>query len=446
MATLLQVISSSLVPMATNENPMSRMELTPWDLQLILVGPIQKGILFHKPELEKTTDIINHLKASLSRTLEFFPPLAGRLGTVADHDSHTTVYFVDCNNKGAEFTHAVAPTLLAHDISEAKYIPKIVSSFFPLNGVRNFQGTSEPLMGVQITELADGLFIGCTANHAVVDGTSFWHFIKSWSEISRGFDKISETPVFERDLLKWENRAIGLPTFNENLLPMPVPRPLLERVFHFSRESVAKLKAKANSEAGTSDLISSLQALLAHLWLSVTRCRRISSAHNNHKSDDNGREIELALPVGVRARIPLPEFYFGNAIYISIFSISETELLRNGLGQTGLEINGFVKQQTSEAAVFGFIEDFVRNPNAFTSFNSTFLVSSSPRYDVYGNDFGWGKPIAVRSGKGQKTDGKMTLFPAAEPGGIDVEVCLAPETMEALGDDAEFMDAVTTSN
>lgn len=30
--------------------------------------------------------------------------------------------------------------------------------------------------------------------------------------------------------------------------------------------------------------------------------------------------------------------------------------------------------------------------------NNSVLVASSPRFNMFGNDFGWGKPIAVRDG------------------------------------------------
>ncbi|CAI0544394.1 unnamed protein product [Linum tenue] len=70
------------------------------------------------------------------------------------------------------------------------------------------------------------------------------------------------------------------------------------------------------------------------------------------------------------------------------------------------------------------------------------LLGSSPRYDVYGNDFGWGKPVAVRSGAGNKFDGKVTVYPGVEAGSMDVEICLLPETAERLGRDLEFMAAV----
>jgi hypothetical protein len=39
------------------------------------------------------------------------------------------------------------------------------------------------------------------------------------------------------------------------------------------------------------------------------------------------------------------------------------------------------------------------------------VVAASPRFDVYGNDFGRGTPVAVRSGAGNKMDGVVTVYP-----------------------------------
>ncbi|KAH6799075.1 hypothetical protein C2S51_035559 [Perilla frutescens var. frutescens] len=430
--TGIEVRSSSLVGMSSDaaSTSMSRLELTPFDLRLLSINPIQKGILFRNPQIQfQEIDgiFIDHLKNLLSRTLDFFPPLAGRLATTANDDG-TATFYVDCSNAGAEFTHAVAAAISVSDIMEPNYIPEILSSFFALNGIPNYEGVSKPLIGVQLTELADGLFIACTANHAVVDDTSFWHFFNSWSEISHGLDTISKSPVFER----WfpsNVRLIHLPPLEKNLF---VPPPLLERVFHFSKESLAKLKAKANSEAGT-DNISSLQALSAHLWRSSARCC--------HDHDLNsGGEARFMIAVGARARIPLPEGYFGNAAYGARTAISEGELLRKGLGNTALKISQFVATQTKETVV-KFMADWTKNPILHGKKSFSFFITSSPRDDVYGNDFGWGKPIAARSGKAQKFDGKITVFPAAAAGGIDAEVSLAPEVLQAMEGDAEFMEA-----
>ncbi|KAH6812633.1 hypothetical protein C2S51_021651 [Perilla frutescens var. frutescens] len=424
------VLSSCVVGMAgMNPTPISRWDLTPWDLQLLLLGPIQKGILLHTPQIQSLI-LIDRLKNSLSRALDLFPPLAGRLSTTTNHDG-TEAFFVDCNNAGVEFTHAVAAAVSISDILEPKYTPEVVYSLFPLNEVLNFEGVSKPLWGVQVTELADGVFIGCAANHAVIDGTSFWHFFNSWSEISRGLDTVSKPPIFQRwfpTSLGVGNLPIHLPPLEKNLCRSSDQSPFLERVLHFSKESLAELKARANSEAGTNK-ITTLQALSALLWRSFIRC---------HCEDEEPRFV---IAVGARARIPLPEGYFGNAVYVVGTATSKHEVMKEGLGYAALKINDLVAQQSREASI-KFLEDWAKNPKLYRSGSYCFSVTSSPRHNVYGNDFGWGKPIAVRSGNSQKFDGKMTLYPAPEAGGIDVEVCLAPEIWEKMGDGADFLEII----
>ncbi|KAF3642867.1 hypothetical protein FXO37_22316 [Capsicum annuum] len=62
-------------------------ELTPWDILELQIDYFQTGLLFLRPtsqqvsELAKSTNtssLIDHLRASLSRTLDFFPPFCGR--------------------------------------------------------------------------------------------------------------------------------------------------------------------------------------------------------------------------------------------------------------------------------------------------------------------------------------------------------------------------------
>lgn len=143
--TKLQVLSTCVI--RSGKSIDKKIELTPWDLQLLTVDPIQKGLFFRKPnpqqhtELPKSSsEIINQLKTSLSHTLNYFPLLAGRI--IASKNSDDTLsFFVDCSNEGAEFSYATAvPHFTLADILEQTYVPKIVKSFFPLNGVRNYEG------------------------------------------------------------------------------------------------------------------------------------------------------------------------------------------------------------------------------------------------------------------------------------------------------------------
>lgn len=285
----IQVVSSCLVRASSSssnsQNVNLNIEITPWDLQFLLVDTIQKGLLFHKPKKEN----IDNLKKSLSHTLHFFPPLAGRFSIVKNSDDDTISFFINCNNAGVEFIHANASKLSVSMIIDSTYVPNIIHSLFPLNNIRNFEGVTKPLFGVQISELVDGYFIGCTMNHTLGDGTCFWHFFNSWAEISRGRKVISRVPILERYFPEKIHVPIHFPmNLDDEKLFEKIEIPtLVKRVFHLSKENITRLKKKANDEMSINS-ISSLQAYLAHLWRCVTRCRKI----------DDREEVYIGILIG----------------------------------------------------------------------------------------------------------------------------------------------------
>ncbi|KAL2510658.1 HXXXD-type acyl-transferase family protein [Abeliophyllum distichum] len=348
----IHVISTCTIkPTADACQDESKIHLTPWDLELLLLEYSQKGLLFNKPTTEqeqsllsKNITFIDHFKTSLSRTLNFFPLLDGRLATTKV-EGRSTSFFIDCDNIEALFIHATVNDRSVTDILNPTYVPRTVHSFFPLNGVRNYDGVSQPLLAVQVTELVDGFFIGCSINH-----------FKS----QRGDEYKYNSP---------------------------------------------------------------LQALLAHLWRSI-----ISS----HCVDAN-QETTFEIPIGIRQRLnpPLLEEYFGNAVFPGVVTLPVRKILNEGLGWTSWKINRMVASCGQEQ-VKNFYESWVKKPELL-KFDSLpknhFILINSPRFDIYGNDFGWGKPVAVRSGKGNR-------FAGAEEGSVDIEACLFPQTLHAMAEDA----------
>ncbi|XP_004511082.1 protein ENHANCED PSEUDOMONAS SUSCEPTIBILITY 1-like [Cicer arietinum] len=427
-----------------NNSTDQEIDLTPWDLQFLPFGVNQKGLLYHHPKELNTSNQIHHLKHSLSTTLDFFPPFTGRL-KITEHRDNTISCSITCNNEGALFLHAIAKNTSVADILEPTYLPPILHSFFPLNGVKNYQGTSQPLLAVQVTELLDGIFIGFTINHVVVDGKSIWHFVNSWAEISKGCLKTSKLPTFER----W---------FPNNIIQRPIRFPFTieqqnnnsnnkgedqnlnppERLFHFTKENIAKLKLKANIEVGTKKL-SSLQALFTHIWRSIIRSKLLEPQE----------EVKYMVVIGIRPRLvpALQEDYFGNAMIICGVTMKVGELLEEGgLGKSAWEMNKMIALHSDEKLKKHY-ETWSKTPTFITpgsvANSNTLVTSSSPWFDVYGNDFGWGKPVGVRSGGANKKNGKISVFAGVEEGSMDLEVCLPYEILEAIGNDPEFMAFVS---
>lgn len=437
--------------------------LTPWDIRLISVDYIQKGILLPKPPSSvggDDNDLVNALQSSFARALRLFYPFAGRLASEERGDDGTVSVFLRCTGEGAEFVHAVAPEVAVADIVSSLYTPPVVWEFFPLSLVLGADAAIEglPVLAVKVTVLADGVFIGMTLNHSVGDGTAFWHFFNTWSEINRAAGGVGSRSA---DLL--DDLSTPPPVFERWFLetcPVPIPMPFrkLEHIvrrfertavkecfFTFPAASVKKLKARANDEmaagGATAATISSLQAVLAHFWRAVCRARRLTPEQSTFYS----------VVVGCRGRVNgIPLGYLGNALVFGKAEATAGEIEEKGLGWTAWLLNRAVAS-FDEATMRESLERWVRRPDFtymdnLSSAGTALVTGSSPRFDVFGNDFGWGKPLAVRSGSGNKADGKATVFEGPERGGsISLEVCIAPDALERLVADQEFMDAVAVT-
>lgn len=457
------------------------LKLSVSDLPMLSCQYIQKGVLLSQPPIE-SEPLISLLKLSLSKTLTHFPALAGRLST--DPNGHVRIL---CNDAGADFIHSKARHLSTNSIlSPLADIHRCFKQFFAFDSTLSYAGHYKPIAAVQVTELADGLFIGCTVNHAVVDGTSFWNFFNTFAEVCKGARRISKSPDYCRDMVFNSLVALPLPpggpaaTFSGD-------EPMRERIFHFSREAILKLKLRANNHlrkpdinsdptkeifgkqsndswrvvngsncktngkntsvleallqnggaAKPKDQISSFQSLSAQLWRSVTRARKL----------DENKTTTFRMAVNCRHRLEprVEPLYFGNLIQ-SIPTVAPAgELLSKDLGWSADLLHQNVVAHDNVTVRRG-VKDWESNPRVFPLGNfdgAMITMGSSPRFPMYDNDFGWGRPLAIRSGKANKFDGKISAFPGREgDGSVDLEVVLAPETMTELETDAEFMQYV----
>ncbi|ESW08695.1 hypothetical protein PHAVU_009G066600 [Phaseolus vulgaris] len=428
--------------------------LTPWDIAMLCAHYIQKGLLFKKPSTlvhqhHFIDKLLENLRHSLSLTLSDFYPLAGRLVTRKTQDPPSYAVFIDCENSdGARFIYATLDITISHILSPID-VPPILHSFFDHHKAVNHDGHTMPLLSIQVTELVDGVFIGCSMNHAIADGTSYWNFFNTWSRIfqahvqAQGHEyevSTSHQLIHNRWFPNDCSPPINLPFKHHDEFITRFEAPFLrERVFHFSADSIAKLKAKANSECNTTK-ISSFQSLSALVWRCITRAR----------SPRYDQRTSCKLATNNRSRMePLPEEYFGNSIHLVSAETTTGELLENGLGWAAWKLHLTVANH-NETVVLQFLKEWLQSPLIYElgRFFDPYCVSmgSSPRFNVYGNEFGMGKAVAARSGYANKFDGKVTSYPGREGGGsIDLEVCLSPDNMSMLESDEEFMNATSIS-
>ncbi|XP_004501559.1 uncharacterized acetyltransferase At3g50280 [Cicer arietinum] len=425
--------------------------LTTWDIAMSSMHYIQKGLLFKKPtppnnQQNFINNLLEKLKHSLSIALFHFYPLSGHLVTHKTQDPPAYNIFVDCsnNNSGAKFIYATL-NMTVSDILTPIHVPPIVESFFDLNKIVNHDGHTMPLLSIQITELLDGVFIGCSMNHHIADGTSYWNFFNTWSEIFQAEDHgvpISHQPFHNRWFPNGYGPLINLPFKHHDEFISRFEKPeLRERFFHFTTESIAKLKAKANIESNTNK-ISSFQSLSAHVWRCVTRARGLAK--------DRKTSCQLAINNRPRMEPQLPEEYFGSCINTVSAEASVGELVENDLGWAAWKVHVAVVEY-DDIKVRKIVKEWLECPVIFQvkrHFDPlSVAMISSPRFNMYGNEFGMGKAVAVLSGYANKCDGNVTAYEGREGGGSsDLEICLSHDAMTNLELDETFLSTVSFTN
>ncbi|OEL21775.1 putative acetyltransferase [Dichanthelium oligosanthes] len=430
--------------------PRERIPLATWDVAMLSTDYIQKGLLYAHPPFS-TPLLVDHLQAALADALVAYYPVAGRFAT----DQHPAAgglcsVSIDCDGQGVDILHAVADAVsIADAVPPDADVPRLVQSFFPLDGAVNHDGHHLPLFVVQVTDLADGVFVAFAYNHALSDGTAFWDFLNVWAGIARARLSASEAFQFQPPLLeRWSSPDGPLVLPFPDLTPLIErlsPPPLRERMLHFSADSLAALKDRARQEllaagdeAGAA-AVTRFQALSSLVWRCVTRARRLPP--------DQLTVCRAAINNRARLRPQLPHHYFGNTIYaISTEAVRAGDLLNRGHGWAAAAVGRAVAAHT-DADIRARVAAWTVNPVLYTLryFDPNgVMIGSSPRFDMYGCDFGWGTPLAARSGRANKSDGKASLYPGREGGGsMDAELVLTPENMARLEQDQEFWAAVT---
>lgn len=378
-----------------------------------------RRLLFYSLPFVHQSSSIDTLKSSLSNVLVHFFPAAGRLALV---DGRTFIY---CNDQGVEFVEAAVDATL-DQLHASNFQPgPLFNKLVPWETHELSNIYSIPLLSIQVTRFScGGLAVGYAHSHVLADGHSMWHFMNSWAECARK-ETVSIQPLHMRAALKVDNPSedeafLDFPPADSSAegqvgAAMPI-EPLVERVFHFTPQMINKLK----QEATLHDLesrFSTYEVLCAHMWKRITKARELEAS----------TLVRLGIIANMRNRITpeLPYGYFGNAVFFCSVFATAGEVGEEELGKTATRVNGGVNS-CNEAKMRGMMQWLELHDNTFGSMLQnkapSVKAASSPRFAVYGVDFGWGKPVAVRAGK-VKGDGEMVLFPGREEEG-GVVMCL----------------------
>eukprot|EP00249_Psilotum_nudum_P021815 c28262_g1_i2 orf=590-1462(+) len=271
-------------------------------------------------------------------------------------------------------------------------------------------------------------------NHILADGQSAWHFMKSWAELCKGKDFITIDPIWDRSIIEEDDPTMdqySLKRITSSHLPYTYDSALQEIVIHFSVKAVAKVKQEANSNREDGKTVSSYQALCAYLWKLITLARNLAPEETTG--------FNVVADCRRRLEPPVPSAYFGNAVRILTATSTAKDLEERDLSYAANLLKSAIDECTAET-IRSHIHRLKENGYSWEWRANDVSVSSSVHFPVFENDFGWGKPVAGRSGFSNKTDGKITWFPGSEGGGsADAEITLNPTDMQ------RFQKLVTSS-
>ncbi|KAL7092470.1 hypothetical protein ACP275_12G166500 [Erythranthe tilingii] len=405
-------------------------------------------IYFYRPSLNWLTSskqtMFETLKASLSRALVHFYPLAGRLRWLDGSRLE-----LDCNGKGVELIEARTESDLDElgDFSPSPHFDHLIPQM-------NYSSPIEeiPLLSVQLTEFrCGGVTLSYNISHAATDGQSALHFITEWARLARG-DPLAEEPVLDRKLFRAGEPPSARPRFEHAQFdPPPLPmgqsssenerrKETTTAMLRLTKAQLEILRNEANGNITAARGYSRYEAVTGHLWRSACVAR-------GHTRD---QPTSLGLCVDVRRRMkpPLPDRYFGNAIIDVVARSRAGELMTRPLGYATGKVREVIDGVTCEYVHSAI--DYLKNLEDLSELqdihalrtkeaagavfygNPNLWVISWISLPLTGVDFGWGKDTAMTPGA-HAGDGDSVILPGCDgDGSLVVAICLQSEFMEGF--------------
>lgn len=199
-------------------------------------------------------------------------------------------------------------------------------------------------------------------------------------------------------------------------------------------EAARMKKAAQASLPGNARPISRLDAVLAHMWILITRARQLQ---------DEAGPVHLNITLGLRSRVrpPLPDAFLGSPILLGHVARPGSEVCSaaTSIGPVALSVRAMVARFTPEA-VASYLHDAAHEVcpqrlwQGFVGERHT-IVTSWTRAGAYEVDFLGGSGVRPRyvQGRMPRIDGVLQIMDdVAETGNFDVSLCMEREAMERL--------------
>ncbi|OMO54866.1 Transferase [Corchorus olitorius] len=424
------------------------LQLTFADTFWFKIAPVERLFFYQLDNSTSTpayfnSEILPKLKHSLSLSLLHHLPLAGNLKWPSDSPKPFILY---TPNDGVSLTvaetNADFDRLSSNGIDEAlelhPLMPQLISSY-----------DSASILALQITLFPNkGFCIGITAHHTALDGKTTTMFMKSWAYLCNQENSalpIELTPFFDRNIIKdptgfdldmlylnqWltndgsasepeitKNKTLKIST-DEGEAPN-----LVRATFDIRPEDFKKLRERVLLSKSSEEEqlhLSKFVLTLAYVATCMIKARV-----------ENNRDVLFGFTADCRSRLdpPVPQTYFGNCNTIFTKIVKAADFMdENGFALAVKQVSDMVKKLETRSGVFEGAKEKL-TPIFHIGPIQLITVAGSPHFDVYGSDFGWGRPCKVEIVSIDK-NGAISMAESRDGSrGIEVGLALKKHEME----------------
>ncbi|XP_045813002.1 phenolic glucoside malonyltransferase 1-like [Trifolium pratense] len=427
-------------PTKPSQSPTS-LPLTFFDLLWLKFPPVERLFFY---EFTNSTNFfyetfLPNLKHSLSLTLQHFLPFAGNIvwpiGSAKPIINYVSGDFVSLT--------VVESNSSFKDLSSNHCDASKRHHLIPL---LNTSHEKAPLVSFQVTLFPNnGFCIGITSHHAGLDGKSSTIFLKSWSYITSSNSNLDSsfislpenlTPFLDRSLIEDHYNGIS-EAYANTLMKHGGPnnkslkiwdsygsskKGAIKGLFELTPSNIQKLKEYARNEMKNMNAtnLSTFSITCAYVLSCLVKV-------------EQPKEVVFAFTVDCRTRMdpPISSMYIGNCVGGQIVELEPKKLIGQEGFLSALEgMNGGLNKVKND----GVLNDAENWLDTMLEIGhksiKIYAIAGSPRFEVYGIDFGFGKPKKVDLTSTDKTGAFSISESKNNDGGVEIGLALNKQQME----------------
>ncbi|OIT06717.1 PREDICTED: vinorine synthase-like [Nicotiana attenuata] len=390
-------------------------------------GPYVPIVLFYDSTTKFSHD---HLQKSLSKTLNYMYPLAGRI-----KDEFT----IECNDKGVDFLEAnVSNITLSNIVND----PKIgtLSQLLPCHPhARSKEPSDQILLAVQVTKFpCGGISIGVCVWHLIADASTLATLVNTWAKMNQENNVIGNGYIVDVTGIFPPRDLSNNPLLTMVPIPEELPFKISMKRFIFDNSKLAALIQSCER------CPTRFEALSAFLWSAII------STWKDKKSEI--KVCILMTSINLRKRmIPnLPTNSMGNLVYPTMAKweveegvIDYKKLVERVEESIRMVEDSYIRRIHEKNGYIDYMKSILEL--CITRGNEVGIAGciSWCKLPFYEADFGWGKPIWIANPI--KFPCGFNLLDSGDGKGIEVWLGLPEEEMLLLEKNKHFLSYVSLS-